>query len=278
MTQNLSLGFSTCPNDTFIFHAMTHGLVDCGSLQFEPILKDVETLNQAARSQTLDVTKLSFAAIGQLQETYGLLRSGAALGRGCGPLVVAGSGSDLSQLAASKIAVPGLWTTANLLLGLYLPNHPKVMPMTFDQIMPAVAKGDFEYGVIIHEGRFTFESYGLVDLLDLGQWWEDETGLPIPLGGIAIRRELGPLVAKNVETTIRKSIRYAFDHPEASRSYIKTHAQEMTDDVIDQHITLYVNDDSMEIGEEGMTAIKVLFDKGREAGMIPDCKKELFAY
>ena len=278
MTENLSLGYSTCPNDTFIFHALTHGLVDCGSLRFESVLKDVETLNQAARSQTLDVTKLSFAAIGQLQETYRLLRSGAALGRGCGPLVVARAGSDHAQLAASKIAVPGLWTTANLLLGLYLSGHPKVMPMTFDRIMPAVAKGDFNFGVIIHEGRFTFESYGLVDLLDLGQWWEDETGLPIPLGGIAIRRKLGPSVAINVETTLRESVRYAFDHPEASRRYVKTHAQEMTDEVIDQHIALYVNDDSMEIGDEGMTAIKVLFDQAREAGMIPDCKKELFAY
>jgi 1,4-dihydroxy-6-naphthoate synthase len=278
MTENLSLGYSTCPNDTYIFHALTHGLVDCGSLRFEPVLKDVETLNQAARSLSLDVTKLSFAAIGQLRETYGLLRSGAALGRGCGPLVVARTGSDLSQLAASKIAVPGLWTTANLLLGLYLSRHPKVIPMTFDRIMPAVAKGDLDYGVIIHEGRFTFELHGLVKILDLGQWWEDGTGLPIPLGGIAIRRELGPLVANSVETTIRESVRYALDHPEASRMYIKTYAQEMTDDVIDQHIALYVNDDSMEIGDEGVTAIELLFEQGREAGMIPDCRKELFAY
>lgn len=278
MTQNLSLGYSTCPNDTFIFHAMTHGQVDCGSLRFEPVLKDVETLNQEARSQTLDVTKLSFAAIGQLQETYGLLRSGAALGRGCGPLVVARAGNDLSGLTASKIAGPGLWTTANLLLGLYLSGHPKVEPMTFDRIMPAVAKGDFDYGVIIHEGRFTFESYGLVDLLDLGQWWEDETGLPIPLGGIAIRRELGPSIAEKVETIIRKSVLYAFDHPEASRNYVKTNAQEMTADVIDQHIALYVNEDSVTIGKEGVAAIEMLFKRGGEAGMMPKSGMPLFAW
>ncbi len=278
MTQNLSLGYSTCPNDTFIFHAMTHGLVDCGSLRFEPTLKDVETLNQEARSQALDITKLSFAAIVQLQETYGLLQGGAALGRGCGPLIVARSGNDLSGLDASTIAVPGLWTTANLLLGLYLSGHPKVEPMTFDRIMPAVAKGGFDYGVIIHEGRFTFESYGLVDLLDLGQWWEDETGLPIPLGGITIRRELGPSIAEKVEIIIRESVQFAFGHPEASRSYVKTHAQEMAADVIDQHITLYVNDDSVSIGEEGVAAIEMLFERGREAGMIPESGKPLFAF
>ena len=278
MTQNLSLGYSTCPNDTHIFYSMTHGRVDCGSLRFETVLKDVEALNQDAKSQLLDVTKLSFAAIGQLRDTYGLLRSGAALGRGCGPLIVARPDSGFSGLASSRIAVPGLWTTANLLLGLYLSVHPKVEPIPFDRIMPAVAKGDFDYGVIIHEGRFTFESYGLVDLLDLGQWWEDETGLPIPLGGIAIRRELGPSIAEKVETAIRKSVQYAFDHPEASRSHVKTHAQEMTDDVIDQHIALYVNDDSVSIGEEGVAAIEMLFERGREAGMIPESGKPLFAF
>ena len=277
MTQILSLGYSTCPNDTYIFHAMTHGLVGCGSVRFEPTLKDVETLNQEARYQTLDVTKLSFAVIGQLRDAYGLLRSGAALGRGCGPLIVARPGSGLSGIASSRVAVPGLWTTANLLLGLYLSVHPKVEPIPFDRIMSAVAKGVFDYGVIIHEGRFTFESYGLVDLLDLGQWWEDETGLPIPLGGIAIRRELGPLTAEKVETTIRESVQYAFDHPEASRSHVKTCAQEMTDDVIDQHIALYVNDDSVSIGEEGVAAIEMLFKRGREAGMTPKSGMPLFA-
>lgn len=277
MTKKLSLGYSTCPNDTFIFHAMTHGLVAGGALRFQPVLEDVETLNQKARSQTLDVTKLSFAAIGHLTETYGLVRSGAALGRGCGPLVVARSGADLSDIGTSRVAVPGLWTTANLLLGLVASGQPTLFPMPFDRIMPAVANGDIDYGVIIHEGRFTFGSYGLVELLDLGQWWEDQTGLPIPLGGIAIRRELGTSIAENVETAIRNSVRYALDDPEVSRDYVKGHAQEMADDVIDRHIGLYVNDDSVSIGPEGVTAIEVLFKKARRAGMMPESGASLFA-
>jgi len=277
MTKKFTLGYSTCPNDTFIFHALAHGLVAGGALRFKSVLEDVETLNQKARTQTLDVTKLSFAAIGHLMETYGLLRSGAALGRGCGPLVVARSGADLEHIGRSKVAVPGLWTTANLLLGLYVSPPPILISMPFDRIMPAVAGGDVDYGVIIHEGRFTFESYGLVDLLDLGQWWESQTGLPIPLGGIAIRRELGASIAEKVEMAIEESVRYAFDNPGASRDYVKANAQEMADVVIDRHIGLYVNDDSKTIGSEGVAAIEMLFKKARQAGMMPKSEKPLFA-
>lgn len=278
MSQDLTLGYSTCPNDTFIFHAMTHGKVDCASFRFEPVLKDVEALNQDAKFQLLDITKLSFATIGHLQDTYGLLRSGSALGRGCGPLIVARPGGELSNLGASKIAVPGIWTTANLLLGLYLSGAPSVEPMTFDRVMPAVADGYFDYGVIIHEGRFTFESYGLVDLLDLGKWWENETGLPIPLGGIAIRRSLGAEVARKIDTIILQSTLYAFDHPEASNEYIRNHAQEMAADVINRHIALYVNNDSVEMSAEGLEAIETLFQKGRNAGLLPDSQRPLLAY
>ena len=277
MTNTLSLGYSTCPNDTFIFHAMTHGCVTDDQLRFQPVLEDVETLNQKARCRILDVTKLSFAAIGHLTETYGLLRSGAALGRGCGPLIVARPGTGLSRIGDSTVAVPGLWTTASLLLGMYLSRPPAIKAMVFDRIMPAVANGEVDYGVIIHEGRFTFGSYGLVDLLDLGQWWEDKTGLPIPLGGIAIRRDLGPSVAEAVEEMIQKSVRYAFNHPDASRGYVKAHAREMEDGVIDQHIGLYVNADSERIGPEGQTAIEMLFEKARQAGMMPESDADLFA-
>ena len=199
------------------------------------------------------------------------------MGRGCGPLIVARPGSDLSDIDSAKVAVPGIWTTANLLLGLYVTKQPDLVPVSFDRIMPGVASGDFNYGVIIHEGRFTFESYGLVALLDLGQWWEDQTGLPIPLGGIAIRRELGPVTAEKVEIAIRESVCYAFDHPDASRDYVKFHAQEMADDVIDRHIGLYVNDDSITIGPEGVAAIEVLFKKARRAGMMPESGASLFA-
>ncbi len=277
MTKILSLGYSTCPNDTFIFHALTHGRVVDDSFLFRPVLEDVETLNQKARSQILDVTKLSFAAIGHLTKTYGLLRSGAALGRGCGPLVVARPGADLADIGESTVAVPGIWTTANLLLGLYLAGAPPVSPMPFDRIMPAVANGDVDFGVIIHEGRFTYGAHGLTALVDLGQWWEDLTGLPIPLGGIAIRRSLGPAMAASVETMIRKSVRYAFDHPDASRDYVRSHAQEMADEVIDQHIGLYVNADSETMGQKGMAAIEMLFEKARQAGMMPESEADLFA-
>ena len=177
--KNLRLGYSTCPNDTFVFHAMTHGLVDCGSFYFQPALHDVEALNQMAKSEQIDVTKLSFAALGYLLENYGLIGSGAALGRGCGPLVVSRPGLDLIDLPSSKIAVPGFWTTAHLLLGLYLGHEPKATAMVFDRIMPTVTSGDYDFGVIIHEGRFTYENHGLHALLDLGQWWEDES-LPGP--------------------------------------------------------------------------------------------------
>ena len=277
MVRSLSLGYSTCPNDTFIFHAMTHGQVDCTPYEFEPVLQDVEALNQAAKSSRLDVTKLSFAAIGHLSESYGLLRSGAALGRGCGPLIVARPGHDLSQLAGSKVAVPGAWTTANLLLGLYLSGPARTIPMVFDRIMPAIANGECDYGVIIHEGRFTYTSYGLTALLDLGKWWEDENGLPIPLGGIAVNRHLGVSVARTVEGLIQASIRYAFQYPRVSRDYVKKHAQEMTDDVISKHIALYVNDESIEISPKGMDAIKTLFQRSRDAGLLPASAQPLMA-
>ena len=276
--KTLSLGYSTCPNDTFIFHAMIHGLVSDDSLRCLPVLADVETLNHRARSQILDITKISFAALGGLADTYGLLRSGAALGRGCGPLIVARPGSDLAGLARSKVAVPGTWTTANLLLGLFLSRPPVVTAMPFDRIMPAVAGGVVDFGVIIHEGRFTYESHGLVNLLDLGQWWEDETGQPIPLGGIAIRRTLGPAMAAKVESLIQKSVRYAFDHPDVSRAYVDAHAQEMAPDVVERHIALYVNADSESISREGRAAIQTLFEKARQAGLMPKSDVPVFAY
>ena len=273
--QNLRLGFSTCPNDTFIFHAMTHGLVESGPFVFKPELLDIEALNQLAKLGKIDVTKLSFAALGHLQKDYGLIGSGAALGRGCGPLIVARRNQDLSKMASAKIAVPGLWTTAHLLLGLYLKTRPQVTAMTFDRIMPAVVNGEVDFGVIIHEGRFTYKSHGLSNLLDLGQWWEEETQLPIPLGCIAVNRNLGKQVAETVEIIIRQSIRYGFDHPDASRQYIKSYAQELADDVIDQHIALYVNDNSIQINSEGLVAITTLLERGRNVGLLPDCSAPL---
>jgi len=277
MTNTLTLGYSTCPNDTYIFHALASGLIDTGQLAFDISLADVETLNQQARTGALDVSKLSFAAIGHLAESYALLRSGAALGRGCGPLVVARPNQRLEALAQAKIAVPGLWTTACMLLALYLQHMPDVDAMPFENIMPAVADGEYDVGLIIHESRFTYPDYGLVSLLDLGQWWEAETGLPIPLGGIAIRRDIPSEVACAAERAIRDSLEYAGSHPGAADAYIERHAQEMAPDVIKQHIDLYVNDFSLNLGREGEAAIERLFQMGRDRGILPAGRAPLFA-
>lgn len=276
MTETRTIGYSTCPNDTFIFHALTHGLIDTAPFRFNPVLKDVEALNQDAANARLDVTKLSFAALGHVLPDYALLRSGAALGRGCGPLIIARPGASLEGLSQGSVAVPGLWTTACLLLGLYLKGLPKIEAMTFDRIMPAVAEGRFDYGIIIHEGRFTYPDHGLINLLDLGQWWEDQTGMPIPLGCIAVRRSLGRDAARKIGSMIASSVKYAFANPQASKTYVKTHAQEMDDPVIQQHIDLYVNDFSIDIGDEGEAAVRTLLQKAQQAGVVPDIDQPLF--
>lgn len=277
MKKKLSLAYSPCPNDTYIFYALAHEKIDLGDLSFEIMLNDVEHLNQEAKKGIIDISKLSFAAIGQLMETYGLLRSGAALGRGCGPLIVARKGSDLSKLKSGRIAVPGLWTTANLLLSLFMDRNPNVVPMSFDKIMPAVSSGEFDGGVIIHEGRFTYENYNLECLADLGEWWESETRQPIPLGGIVIRRDISQEIICKVESHIRKSIEFAHLNPSQTNNYIKFHAQELSEDVVSQHINLYVNEFSLDIGKEGEAAIETLFAKAKERGILPDSDRSLFA-
>ena len=276
MKQNLTLGYSTCPNDTFIFYALAHNLIERRGLQFKIELADVETLNQQARAGVFDISKLSFAAIGHLLDTYGVLRSGSALGRGCGPLVVARPGFNLNQIDSKKIAVPGMWTTACILLGLYLSKKPDVVPMLFDLIMPAVERGDLDFGVIIHEGRFTYKNYGLISLLDLGKWWEQKTSLPIPLGGIAIRRDIAPEIARSVETAIRESALYGFKHRTETDGYVKKYAGEMSSAVIRRHIDLYVNEFTVEIGEQGKEAVEALFEMARDRGMLPESKMPVF--
>lgn len=276
MNQRLTLGYSTCPNDTFLFYALAHDRVGCPA-RFDIELADVETLNQAAKTERFDISKLSFAAIGHLMEGYGLLRSGAALGRGCGPLIVAREGVRLADLEGAAIAVPGLWTTACLLLGLYMGRPPRVTSMGFEKIMPAIKNGAHDAGVIIHEGRFTYQNHGLVKLLDLGEWWEETTGSPIPLGGIAVRRSLGPETARLVEKAIADSVAYAFRHPEATDAYVRMHAQEMAADVVQQHIDLYVNDFTRDLGEAGEEAIRKLFELARRRGVLPHSDRPLFA-
>jgi 1,4-dihydroxy-6-naphthoate synthase len=274
--QRLSLAYSPCPNDTYIFYALTHQKISMGNLEFNIALHDVEYLNQAAKNNRFDVTKLSFAAIGHLLDHYVLLNAGAALGRGCGPLIVARKGLDLSFLVKNRIAIPGMWTTAFLLLSLFMECPPDVVPMPFDQIMPSIQAGDYDYGVIIHEGRFTYENYGLTCLMDLGQWWETETSLPIPLGGISIRRNIPKKIGLEIEAVIRKSIAYAHQHPQEADAYIRSHAQEMSKKIIDQHIGLYVNEFSEDLGKQGRAAIESLFAKAVAKGIIQPSDSDIF--
>jgi len=277
MEQALTLAYSTCPNDTYIFHALANRRINRRGLNFAIHLADVEELNQSARTGRYDITKLSFAAAGHLTECYGLLRAGGAIGRGCGPLIVARAGTDISHLEKGCVAVPGLWTTAHLLLSLFLPTPPRIRPMVFDGIMPAVSKGACDAGVMIHEGRFTYHEHGLVKLVDLGEWWEKKTGLPIPLGCIAIRRDLGKPVALQAEALIRESIGFADRHMEDAMSYIRQHARELSDTVIRRHIDLYVNRFSMDMAGEGAAAVEALFAKAREKKILDPSRMPLFA-
>lgn len=277
----LTLAYSSCPNDTYIFHAMVHGCIDTDDLTFRTTIADVETLNQKARHAAYDITKLSFAAMAGLGNRYRILRSGAALGRGCGPLVISRHDHDFSNLDAPVIAVPGLGTTACLLFRFYLKERfprmtPQLVPMPFEQIMPAVAKNRADLGVIIHEGRFVYEKSGFKLIQDLGQWWENNTGLPIPLGCIAVKKEMPTATARRVEALIRQSIMHARTCPDDGAAYIRSHAQELADDVIRDHIGLYVNDFSMDLGTEGEKAVTAFFEKARDAGIISRAPENWF--
>lgn len=267
----LTLAYSTCPNDTFIFHAMAKRLVDMQGLEFKIDLADVEALNRAAAKGVYAVSKLSFAAIGHLQGRYRILESGAALGRGCGPLIVARPDFNPERLVDAKIAVPGHWTTANLLFGLYIGRQLPVEVMTFDRIMPAVADGTVDAGVIIHEGRFTYPEHNLVCLADLGQWWEEKTDLPIPLGAIAVREDISRETTDKINRVIHCSIEFAHANPDAAEGYICSHAQEMAPEVIRQHIDLYVNPFSLQLGDTGKMAIAELFVRAVQKHIIPSC-------
>lgn len=258
--RTLSLGISPCPNDTYIFHALARGRIElpCG---FELFMADVEVLNGRARAGTLDVTKLSLAAMAHVLDEYVLLDSGAALGHGCGPLLVARTPLSPADLAGARVAIPGRMTTANLLLSLHGVAQGPREEMAFDRVMPAVSAGRADCGLVIHEGRFTYGGYGLHCVLDLGQWWESACGLPLPLGAIAARRDLGASTILAVQDAIRRSLEYANADPAASRQWIRQHAREMSDEVTASHIRTFVNAFSMELGEEGRAAIRALLEK-----------------
>lgn len=267
----LTLGYSPCPNDTFIFHALVHGRVPFPRAFFSERLEDVETLNQLALAGELDISKVSYHAFGHLRRDYVLLRSGGALGRGCGPLVVARTPVAMSALRGKRIAIPGRLTTANLLLQLYGSGYDNVVLLPFQYIMAAVAAGEVDAGLIIHESRFTYPDYGLHQVLDLGVWWEGETGLPLPLGGIIARRTLGPELIADLDAALGASVDHARRHPEEAAAYIKTHAQEIDETVTARHIALYVNDFSRDLGDEGLHAVETLLARARKRRLIPPC-------
>jgi 1,4-dihydroxy-6-naphthoate synthase len=257
--RELTFGFSPCPNDTFAFHALIHGLVDA-PFRVKAVLLDIEELNRRAHEGAFDLTKLSVGAFAAVGSRYRLLRSGAALGRGVGPLVVTRAPVSLADAVRGRVAIPGRETTAFRLLRLAAPTLGEVVELRYDRILDAVASGEVDAGLIIHESRFTYAAHGLVKAADLGDWWEGETGLPVPLAGICARADLEEDLAADAERAIRASVQFAFTNPEASRDYVRAHAQEMSDEVCDAHIRLYVNELSLDVGDEGLRAIARLVE------------------
>jgi 1,4-dihydroxy-6-naphthoate synthase len=263
----LRLGFSPCPNDTFLFDALVNGRISQPDLDFEVVLDDVEALNQRALAGDLHLTKLSYAAFPRVAETYVMLRSGSALGRGVGPLLVSARPLEPSHYAELRVAIPGQYTTANFLLQWAFPEIRNKTALLFSEIEQAVLTGAFDAGLIIHESRFTYADKGLLRLADLGEIWEQRSGLPIPLGGIAARRDLGPARIAELERLLSRSVRYAFEHPLDSLAYVQQHAQEMDLAVQQAHIALYVNQFTEWLGEEGEQAVAAML---QSSGLKPE--------
>ncbi len=274
----LSLGFSPCPNDCFMFDAIVNHRIDLEGLEFSVGLADVEALNQAAFAGDIDVTKLSYHAYAYCTRAYVLLDAGSALGRNCGPLLISKRSISPHDVAVGtlRIAIPGKFTTANFLLGLAFPAAQDTTALLFSAIEPALLNDEYDAGLIIHENRFTYAAKGLKKIIDLGEFWEGETGAPIPLGGIAIKRALPDEVKHAVNRIVRRSVEYAFAHRSASLPFVREHAQEMSEDVMYQHIDLYVNEYSVDLGGEGRRAVELLFEKARTTGIIPDVNARLF--
>jgi 1,4-dihydroxy-6-naphthoate synthase len=274
----LTLGFSPCPNDCFMFDAMVHGRIDCEGLDFSVRMADIEALNASAFAGEADITKLSFHAYAHCADNYVLLDAGSALGRNCGPLLISRRAISTEEVAAGqlRIAIPGKYTTANFLLGLAFPDATNKTECLFSEIEEALLDGTFDAGLIIHENRFTYEEKGLKKIIDLGEYWESETGAAIPLGGIVINRRWPDDMRQRVNRVMRRSVEYAFAHRGASLPFVRAHAQAMSDDVMYKHIDLYVNDYSVDLGADGRRAVEVLFDRARTAGIIPTMREGLF--
>lgn len=278
----LSLGFSPCPNDTFIFDALIHHKIDTEGLEFEVFFDDVETLNQKALRAELDITKLSFHAFAHLADKYALLDAGSALGFGVGPLLICNDASltDSEELhaenSALSVAIPGELTTANFLLGIAFPNLQHKQVMVFSAIEEALLENKIDLGLIIHENRFTYADKGLHKIIDLGSYWENLTGCAIPLGGIVVNRKLDLELQLKVNRLIRKSVEFAFENPKSGIDFISSHAQAMDEAVMYKHIELYVNQYSIDLGTEGRKAIDILFKMAQDKGIIPEITKNLY--
>jgi 1,4-dihydroxy-6-naphthoate synthase len=274
----LTLGFSPCPNDTFIFDALIHHKIDTEGLEFEVFYDDVETLNQKAFRGELDVTKLSYHAFAYVAEQYVLLDSGSALGFGVGPMLISKSDYSIADLnnTGHKIGIPGKYTTANFLLGLALPEATNKQEMVFSEIEDALLDEKIDVGLIIHENRFTYQNKGLKKIIDLGDYWEKQTGCAIPLGGIVANRKLPLDIQHRLNRVLRKSVEFAFANPKSGLEFIRSHAQEMSEEVMYKHIDLYVNKYSLDLGEEGRKAINLLFDTANEKNIIPKIKEKIF--
>lgn len=278
----LTLGFSPCPNDTFIFDALIHHKIDTEGLDFEVFFDDVETLNQKAFRGELDVTKLSYHAFTYVTEQYVLLDAGSALGFGVGPLLICKDEKFLdqkyldSQISNLKIAIPGKYTTANFLLSLAFPEGKNKSEVLFSEIENQLINGEMDLGLIIHENRFTYQDKGLHKILDLGDFWEQQTGCAIPLGGITANRNLPEEIQHKLNRVLRKSVEFAFENSKSGLEFIRQHSQEMSEEVMYKHIDLYVNKYSVNLGEEGRKAIQILFDKALKLDIIPKIKNDIF--
>ena len=274
----LTLGFSPCPNDCFMFDAMVHQRIDCEGLDFSVRMADIEALNAGAFAGEADVTKLSFHAYAYCADDYVLLDAGSALGRNCGPLLISKRPISPEEVASGqlRIAIPGKFTTANFLLSLAFPHATDKTECLFSEIEDALLDGRFDAGLIIHENRFTYTDKGLQKIIDLGEFWESETGAAIPLGGIVISRRLPADVRQRVNRVMRRSVEYAFANRTASLPFVRANAQAMSDDVMYKHIDLYVNDYSVDLGREGRRAVEVLFERAKSSGVIPAMREDLF--
>ncbi|HEY0897753.1 MAG TPA: 1,4-dihydroxy-6-naphthoate synthase [Sphingobacteriaceae bacterium] len=276
----LTLGFSPCPNDTFIFDALIHQKIDTEGLEFEVLFDDVETLNQKALKGEQDITKLSFHAYAYVLENYVLLDAGSALGFGVGPMLISRHETSVAALreraADLTVGIPGKLTTANFLLGIALPELTNKQEMVFSDIEKSLLEDKIDLGLIIHENRFTYQDKGLKKVIDLGDFWEKETGSAIPLGGIMIRRSLPEELKHKVNRLIRKSVEFAFADPKSGIEFIREHAQEMSEEVMYKHIDLYVNKYSVNLGTEGRKAVQAMFDRALRAGVIPNSTQNLF--